>query len=454
MSPPTTGDRIGPYVLEEKIGHGGFGQVWRARHVDLKEKVVAAKIPTDQCFIDRLRREGVLQYNLKSPSIVQVIDLDVDHDPPYLLMEYVEGEDLRNYITREAPIPPERALELGIGIVAALRFAHEASVVHRDLKPENVLLPKKGGVKVADFGLGKVADDSRAHLLLSQTMQTEEIASAAGTLAYMSPEQRSGEKDIDARADIFAFGVLFFEMLTGKLPVGVAVPSDLTIGLDAELDVIYRACCAHLGRRYASATDLHSALDSARRALRFRAAAVADAEQRRMETPPRTAPMESPSTRAGHIDAGPRMVQGFAPAVKRGLREKIGVWGRSQLPEAIFLMVVGLLLIGGSIYVGFTGHWGNAWNRVAIAVLVTELFLAFIFSSVITIWDAEKGPIVFSVLFGSGQFLLLLLVPAFETNFSDWWIVILGFTSLLAGMCTYSIGLGIFDDFRKEMRDR
>ena len=146
MRPPTSGDRIGPYILEERIGRGGFGEVWRARHSVLEGKFVAAKIPTDPAYVDLLRREGVLQNKLSQPSIVELIELDLDHEPPYLLMELVEGGNLRELLKRKAPLPLDEVRTYSYHILHALRVAHDSGTVHRDLKPENVLLPQGGGI--------------------------------------------------------------------------------------------------------------------------------------------------------------------------------------------------------------------------------------------------------------------------------------------------------------------
>ena len=261
--PPDKGDRIGEYILDERLGEGGFGEVWRAEHAFLPDKTVAIKIPTEMSTIELLRKEGVIQHKLDHPGIVQPLGLDLDHEPPYLLMEFVDGEDLRKRIVREAPMTVGDALRLCREILGPLREAHRQGVVHADLKPENVLLPKTGGVKLADFGLGRIVDVNRSALLRSQTMRSEEVQEVAGTIAYMSPEQRKGEGALDARTDIFAFGVLFFEMLAGELPVGSEVPSDVIPSLDPRLDAIYRKACARWDSRYTSVTALLGDIDAA-----------------------------------------------------------------------------------------------------------------------------------------------------------------------------------------------
>lgn len=261
--PPAKGDRIGEYILDEKLGEGGFGEVWRASHAFLPDKIVAVKIPTASATIELLRKEGVIQHKLDHEAIVQPLGLDLDHEPPYLLMEFIDGEDLRKRIERDAPLEVEVVHRLSREILRPLREAHQQGVVHADLKPENVLLPRGGGVKLADFGLGKIVEMGRSTLLRSQTMRSEEVHEVAGTIAYMSPEQRKGGSALDARTDIFAFGVLFFEMLTGELPVGSEVPSDLVKSLDPRLDGIYKRACARWDSRYTSVSELLRDLDAA-----------------------------------------------------------------------------------------------------------------------------------------------------------------------------------------------
>ncbi len=247
---PKSGDRVGAYVLEERLGEGGFGEVWRARHSVLTDKVVAAKIPTQTEYIDVLRKEGIIQHQLDHPAIIDLIDLDLDHEPPYMLLEYVDGEDLRKRIDREGALPPAEVCRIGIGLLEPLLAAHEAGTIHRDLKPANVLLSKSGDVKLSDFGLGKAVDDRRSMLVLSQTMQGKESAEIAGTLAYMAPEQRTPGGEIDTQTDIFAFGVILHEMLTGKLPAGASLPSEVAFGLGVRFDDIYKKCCAPREQRY------------------------------------------------------------------------------------------------------------------------------------------------------------------------------------------------------------
>ncbi|MHC4609836.1 MAG: serine/threonine-protein kinase, partial [Planctomycetota bacterium] len=140
MSDPQTGDRINNYRLEELVGSGSFGQVWRARH-HVFDELVAIKIPTDAQYVRNLQREGVAVHGLKHSNIVRALDLDPYADPPYLIMEYVAGPSLRQALEanpRGMPIPA--VVEIMRGLLAALDVAHQAGLIHRDVKPANILL--------------------------------------------------------------------------------------------------------------------------------------------------------------------------------------------------------------------------------------------------------------------------------------------------------------------------
>src|SRR5215469_1583824 len=192
--------KFGPYQVIEPIGEGGMGKVFKARDTRL-DRIVALKISHAQ-FSDRFAREAHATAALNHPHIATLYDVG----PDYLVMEFVEGETLRG------PLPLARALLYAGQILEALEAAHRKGIVHRDLKPANVMV-SKSGVKLLDFGLAQVkapltAGDQTATMAIS----TE--GTIAGTLQYMSPEQLQG-KEADGRSDIFAFGLVLYEMLTG-----------------------------------------------------------------------------------------------------------------------------------------------------------------------------------------------------------------------------------------------
>jgi serine/threonine protein kinase len=258
-----TGDRISEYVLEERIGQGTFGEVWRARHHVFNERV-AIKVPTDSEFIRNLQSEGVIQHEVVSEHIVRSKGLDPWHDPPYLVMEYVAGPSLRGLLREKRALDVPTAVDYARQILEALSAAHAKGVVHRDLKPENVLIGPGGVVKVADFGLGRALATTTASIMMSGSLESVSGKSISGTLEYMSPEQRAGQ-DADARTDLYALGVMLFEMLTGERPSGSEMPSELAPAAPAALDEVYRRCYARLEKRYATAGEALAALAAAMR---------------------------------------------------------------------------------------------------------------------------------------------------------------------------------------------
>jgi uncharacterized RDD family membrane protein YckC/predicted Ser/Thr protein kinase len=268
------GDRISEYVLEERVGRGGFGDVWRARHHLWRDRVVAVKVPADAEKARVLRNEGALQEIVRHENAVLVLGADADHDPPYLVMEFVDGESLRARLDRAGRLEPAEALRVAREVLSALAAAHERGVVHGDLKPENVLLGKDGKAKIADFGLGRLREKERQRLALSGGLAASEARTIEGTLAYMAPEQREPGRPIDARADIYAFGILLFEMLVGRRPEGIESPCEALPGLDPRIDALFARCYCRLERRFSDARGALEALDEVERKRAFPWAAL------------------------------------------------------------------------------------------------------------------------------------------------------------------------------------
>jgi serine/threonine protein kinase len=269
MSSPQVGDRINNYLLEEVIGHGSFGQVWRARHHVL-DKQVAIKIPTDLQYVRNLQREGVAVHGMQHPNIVRALDLDPYADPAYLIMEYVEGPSLREVVNANPKgLPIGAAVEIMRGLLGALDAAHTAGLIHRDVKPANILLRhpleqiasvSAAAVKVADFGLGRAGGLTTASIMQSGSLLTDEGKDISGTLAYMSPEQKEG-KEVDARADLYSCGIVLFELLVGERPSGSETPGSLRDDVPKFLDEVFVSSYARLERRYPSAARMLQALN-------------------------------------------------------------------------------------------------------------------------------------------------------------------------------------------------
>jgi serine/threonine-protein kinase len=214
------GDRLGHYTLTSLLGSGGMGAVYRGTDTslgrDVAIKVLPADLAADPDRLERFRREARALAAITHPNIVTVYSVEHVDDVHFLTMELVEGDALDRLIGGQ-PMPIERALEVARAVVDALMAAHDKGIVHRDLKPANVILSKSGQTKVLDFGLAKVSAGRPDTAKDSQTFLATEAGIALGTPAYMSPEQVSG-LDVDQRTDIFSFGVLLYEMLTGVRP--------------------------------------------------------------------------------------------------------------------------------------------------------------------------------------------------------------------------------------------
>ena len=268
------GVRVSEYVLEQCIGAGTFGEVWQARHHVWDNERVAVKLPTEPEYVRYLQREGVVVHGLQHPNIVRVLGLDPYADPPYLVMELVKGPSLRQVIADHPQgMPVDAALLVLRGVLRGLAAAHAAQIVHRDLKPGNVLLHLDDrplatlaldDVKIGDFGLGVGnADALRSMVVQSASMERDAQSGAiAGTLAYMAPEVRDGGQNPDARADLYAVGVILHEMLTGERPAGAELPGTLRAGMPAALDEVFRRLYTRYDRRYESAEAASGDLDT------------------------------------------------------------------------------------------------------------------------------------------------------------------------------------------------
>ena len=216
------GQTLSHYRIIEKIGEGGMGEVYRAEDTSLKREVALKVLPDrfteDPQRLARFEREAQLLASLNHPNIAAIYELEEADGVRFLSLELVEGETLAEKVAK-GPLPVEEALEICRQIAEGVEAAHEKGVIHRDLKPANVKITPEGKVKVLDFGLAKAFEEETATADISQSPTlTEEMTKAGvilGTAAYMSPEQAKG-KPVDKRADIFAFGAVLYECLTGK----------------------------------------------------------------------------------------------------------------------------------------------------------------------------------------------------------------------------------------------
>ena len=259
LAPEELGRRLPELEGFELIGPGGMGTVYKARHRELDRpvavKVLHSHLQDDASFAERFVREARTLARLDHPNIVRVYDFGHREGVYYLVMEFVDGATLRQAIVAGGMVPKE-ALALVPRICEALQYAHDQGVVHRDIKPENILLDRAGAVKIADFGLAKLMD-APGSTRLTQTAQV------MGTPHYMAPEQIEHPTEVDHRTDIYALGVVFYEMLTGELPVGRFPPPSKKVEVDVRLDeVVLRTLEKEPSLRYQRASDLGTAVES------------------------------------------------------------------------------------------------------------------------------------------------------------------------------------------------
>lgn len=259
----------GRYQLISVVGGGGMAQVYKSRD-NILGRIVAIKVlreqySTDAQFVARFRREAQAAANLAHPNIVNVYDVGQEGDTHYIVMEYINGESLKSYINRAAPLPIGKAISVAVQILSGLEYAHRSGLIHRDIKPQNVLITPDGAVKVTDFGIAKSVSD----------LGLTEAGQALGTAHYFSPEQAKGERVVP-QSDIYAVGVTMYEMLTGRLPfesenvMGLAYkhiseepPSvrNLNPSVPPRLDaVILKSMSKDPQQRFASAADMEKTL--------------------------------------------------------------------------------------------------------------------------------------------------------------------------------------------------
>jgi serine/threonine-protein kinase len=348
----------GTYFVEMRIGGGGMGDVYRARHVTLDApialKILKRSLLSDPSIVQRFHREARAASRLRHANIISVTDFGQNDDGTlYMAMEYVAGKSLARVIAEEFPLSEPRIVAIGQQILSALAEAHAGQILHRDLKPENVMLESRRSapdvVKVLDFGIAKIQISGERGVTLTQE------GLVCGTPGYMSPEQWSGET-LDARSDLYSVGVILYEMLTGRLPFEARTPMELlrkhltekvvppsgrrdggAVSPDLE-GLVMRALSPSREERAGSAESMRSELlacvlreelDSGLRAPAWR----------------RTVAMNASSSRESQEVAEVR-----APAVLGPARR------RSRVPLAAGAVVAAIALLGGGSYLTVRGR--------------------------------------------------------------------------------------------------
>ncbi|NUN47467.1 MAG: serine/threonine protein kinase, partial [Candidatus Brocadiae bacterium] len=253
------GKMLAGYRLERVLGRGGMAVVYKATQMSLSRAVAIKTLPrhlaANPAFVARFSREAGALASLSHPNIITIIDRGSEGDLYYFVMEYVDGTDVQALIAGNRPAPAE-AVRIVTQVLSALEYAHRRGVIHRDIKPGNVMIASDGAVKVTDFGIAHLAGGQGTSLGLTMA------GAQMGTVNYMAPEQRVDAGRVDARADLYAAGVVLYELLTGQLPLGAFEPaSRVNPAVDPRLDaVVTRALKPDPAARFTSAAEMAAAL--------------------------------------------------------------------------------------------------------------------------------------------------------------------------------------------------
>ena len=271
VQPPLPPEQIAPHFPQleilECLGRGGMGVVYKARQKTLNRfvalKLLAPERVNDTKFAERFTREAQALAALNHPNIVTIYDFGQAGGFYYLLMEFVDGLNLRQ-LMRTRKFTPEEALAIVPPLCDALQFAHDRGIVHRDIKPENLLLDKAGRVKVADFGIARMLGTVNGNGNAGASAAPENVTqSAVGTPSYSAPEQQNNPQRVDNRADIYSLGVVFYELLTGELPGKCIEPPSRKVQIDVRLDaIVLRALQQQPELRYQQVSEVRTLVET------------------------------------------------------------------------------------------------------------------------------------------------------------------------------------------------
>ncbi len=361
------------YELEQKIGEGGMAQVFRGRDRRLNRTVAIKVLHTiyanDPDFLDRFAHEAQVAASLSHPNIVNVYDVGQDGPTHYIVMEYVDGENLKTLINRDAPLPIARAVAIAEAIAHGLGAAHRFGLIHRDIKPQNIMVEPNGHVRITDFGIAK------SHLSTART----QTGVTFGTADYISPEQARGEA-VTARSDIYSLGVTLFEMLTGRLPfygdnavtvamqhVGTPPPSPRAFNpqIPAQLEaIVLRTLAKDINQRPSNAEELARLLHAYQGWVGQETVLNPNLAYR-VNEPVRVAPAMAASTGIpgnGSSTTGRTTIPPPRPAVVRAPRQQNPGCGIFVLGMLLLTGVLGLVLLfsSGTLDGLFSGGGGGS----------------------------------------------------------------------------------------------
>lgn len=249
------GDRVGEYVLERRTARSDASETWVARH-HLLQRPVRVVAAVDGKALPGMRRTGMTQHRLDHHGVVRTLGMNLDHDPPYVLLEHVEGTTLRALLAGHSPLAWPEARPVLRGVLEGLAHAHERGEVHGDLRPENVLLDEDGAPHLTGFG-GREEADAGEDDLLSDSLAEEE-AEAVREAAYLPRDPLPPTPSFD----VFSAGAILFELVTGGLPAGSERPSDVADGLPPEVDALFRKAYTSINLRYPNASAMLADLGS------------------------------------------------------------------------------------------------------------------------------------------------------------------------------------------------